>query len=406
MTLIVDVNSYRAAVLTYKDVGYERLSQLYIRDVQGALEKLKGSGNFGVLLQTCNRIELYTYGPSSAHLDINLAGNPRVIEGFDVFVHLTRVVCGLESMAVGERQIAGQVRRYYSLARRLGTVNPPLQLLFDEALRIGKKVRSEVQFERAVDYISSAVKIVSRKLPGRSSLAVIGTGETAKELVARLGMLKGRYQVYVLGRDLKKAESVAKEFGATPLHLQKLRDILATVDGVLVATSAGNYLIRREDLDCLSRNMLIVDLSIPPSVDPAVRGGNLELYTMENLSELVKLNRELLKDEVRRAEDIVNQELRKLYNKLRNNAIEAILARIYKAAEAIREEEVKEALKHIERCDPCHKEELVEIISDFSRSLIKKLLHHHAESLRGLALKGELDDKAMSLIIKLFMKGG
>lgn len=412
MTYIVDTNLYRATIVTYKDVGYKRLSQLYLKDVEDVLKRLKDSGHPGILLQTCNRIELYTYDsdPSAAlscfDHGANFVNNSKVIEGFEVFRHLTRVVCGLESMAVGEHQIAGQVRKCYGLAKSIDAANPPLQLLFDEALRIGKKVRSEVAFERAIDYVSSAVKILSKKLPRNATIAVIGTGDTAKEAIGRLKVLKNKdFDIYLLGRNIDKTNSLAKVFGVNPLHLRELQRILASVDGLIVATSANEYLIRREHLSALPRRTLIVDLSIPPNVDPSVAGSNVELYTMENLSEIVRLNQEFLKDEIRKAEGIVNQELDKLYAKLQNSIIEAVIAKIYKTAEVIRNEEVEEALKRIEQCDPCHKEEISEVISALSWSLIKKLFHHHADVLRRLALQGELDDKTMSLIIKLFLKG-
>ncbi|MEM4312230.1 MAG: hypothetical protein QXX95_07570 [Nitrososphaerales archaeon] len=387
------------ALVTHKELSLSKLSELYFKDVPKFLLSLKTHNHSGVLLQTCNRIELYTYNQDPREILNELKINEpflksaKILKGFDVFKHLSRVACGLESLAIGEAQIIGQVRKAYKLAEEANTITSYLKLLFDEALRIGKKVRSKVKIA-GLDYISATVKIIREELPRGSSIAVIGTGDAAIEIMSKLSKLN-HYKLYLAGRNKYKVDLLSKSFGANPLSLNDL-SILNSVDGLVVAI-ASDYKIELNT----NRNVVAIDLGVPPNL---VKKSNVKLYTMENLSSMIEDNKGLLAEEIKKAEESLKEELEKLRHKLLNSMMEHVIGRIYREAERIREEEVRETLNKIKGKESFTKEEFEEIILSLSRSMIKKLYHHHTEELRDLALKGKLDEKMLSLILKLFIK--
>lgn len=296
----------------------------------------------------------------------------------------------------------GQVRRYYSLAKQAEIVTPPLQFLFDEALKIGRKVRAKVSFKGAKDYISATLMLLKKRLPKEASVAILGTGDVAKEVATRLNNLKDRrIKLHIVGRNLAKVNSISKMLDANPSPLRKLSKVLTLVDGLVVATSAGKYIVKGIHLKNRNDKLIAVDLSMPPNISPNVVKYGVELYTMKEISEIVKLNKATYINDIRMAERIVEKELKRLHARIRSNLIETIIAEIYEKAKRIREEEVREALKYIKQ-DKISKEKFEEVISAFSWSIIKKLYHHHAKTLRSLASNGRLDDDMLSLIIKLF----
>ena len=155
-------------------------------EIPGALARVLSAGaDGGVLLSTCNRTEFYLADPQEpvpeavwALLGERLTGeHPAREYGYferdrDAVRHLYRVSAGLDSMVLGESQIQGQVREAWEVSR--GQAGPVMHRLFQSALLVGARVRSETKLGNGAASVPSAAVAVAGKifgdLAGRSAL--------------------------------------------------------------------------------------------------------------------------------------------------------------------------------------------------------------------------------------------
>ncbi|WP_171165622.1 glutamyl-tRNA reductase [Streptomyces sp. I05A-00742] len=245
-----------------------------------------------VVLATCNRVEAYLESdqPDRAVDEVvralgDIAGVPaddvRTLlythRGPDAVGHLFRVVCGLDSMALGEFQIRGQVRAAYGLAADRGTTGPVLHGLFQHALRTGKRVESTTGVGRAAaDLVGVALDAATDllgPLPGRSAV-VVGAGALGSLAVSALRRA-GAGDVVVVNRGRDAARRLAERHGARAAGLEDLPGLLARADLVVAATGAGEPVITTGPVAAAraagtERTTVFVDLSLPRNVDPAV----------------------------------------------------------------------------------------------------------------------------------------
>jgi glutamyl-tRNA reductase len=188
-----------------------------------------------VAVSTCNRTELYlvagdpdnaTRAAADALARVGsmrpaeLAEALRSFRGLDAARHLFRVTSGLESMVIGETEVQGQVRRAYERALDQGASGPIANRHFQEALRAGKRVRSETGISRSPASVASvAVELACRTLGGLTGrhVLVIGAGKHG-ELTARTLAEQGADTVFVASRAHDRAGSLARRFGGVPVR--------------------------------------------------------------------------------------------------------------------------------------------------------------------------------------------
>src|SRR6266566_1606851 len=222
------------------------------REVPAALERVLSAGaGGGVLLSTCNRTEFYLAEPGDATpatvwaILTERLGEGRsaseygyLVRDRDAVRHLYRVSAGLDSMILGESQIQGQVRDAWEASRSLA--GPVLHRLFQSALLVGARVRSETALAAGAASAPSAAvalagKIFSR-LAGRAAL-VLGAGDMA-ELAANCLVSEGVRVTLVANRTYERARAVAEELGARALTLDEAWEHFASADIVLTSTAA------------------------------------------------------------------------------------------------------------------------------------------------------------------------
>src|SRR5690242_10562060 len=183
-----------------------------------------------LVLSTCNRSEIYGVPPESSHecapglssfLSEFHAVRPDVL-GLSLYHHydreavrhLFRVAAGLDSMLLGEAEILGQVREAYRYAHENGATGPVLNRLFQGALEVGKRVRTETELgTRPMSVAAAGVKLAERifgKLADRSAL-VLGAGTVSEQVVGQLRD-RGIARLFVMNRSLDRADHLAREF--------------------------------------------------------------------------------------------------------------------------------------------------------------------------------------------------
>jgi glutamyl-tRNA reductase len=251
-----------------------------------------------VVLATCDRIEVYEGQGAPCEADV---------------LHLFRVVSGLESPLLGENQIQGQVKRAYLEAKANFPLDAGLHRLFQQALRVGKRVRSETKLSQGATGHAQTVVQLLRALPvpfSELKLLVVGVNNLNRGIL-RFLTDRGVSTFYLGNRTLAKSQKLIADLGAgTALPFDRLGDVIAGVDAVISATSAPHLVIRNSDLPPTGGPKWFFDLAVPRDIDPQIaQRPDTVVY---NITDLEREAQKSLKDrqqEVTRAEVILDEEL-------------------------------------------------------------------------------------------------
>lgn len=208
-----------------------------------------------------------------------------VMSGRDAVQHLFSVASGLESVAVGEGEIAGQVRRALTRAREAGTTSTVLDQVFQKASATSRGVQNSTRISRqGRSLVRLALDLAESQIADWASLDVllVGTGAYAGASLAALRE-RGVEKVSVYSRS-GRASRFAKREGVEVAH--DLRDVVHTADVVVTCSTAENYILTPDLVDD-SAEVFVIDLGLPRNVDPAV--GDIENVTLLDL-ETIKIH--------------------------------------------------------------------------------------------------------------------
>jgi len=376
-------------------------------EVRDGLRRLTGRGlvSESVIVSTCHRSEIYGLGDGERAGDelarfvsewrgldravLEQAGFRRF--GADAVRHLFRVAAGLDSMALGESEVLGQVRQALSIAREAGSSRGVLHRLFESAVRAGKRVRTETQISvHPLSIASIAVELAEKvfgDLPQRR-LLLLGAGETAT-LFARHALEAGLRDLRIANRTAIHAEDLAGRIGARVLAWDELAHELPSADVVVGTTASPAPVVRRSDVEAAMRQrrgqpMFFLDLAMPPDIDPEVRGVyNVFTYDLDGLEEVAAENRRRRSREIPEAERILEEELQRFLGWYGNLSVVPTLTDLKRRLEKIRDEEVG-------RFPPDERERL----RPLADSLIARLLHEPLRRLKAEKDPGKRMDRA------------
>ena len=257
-----------------------------------------------VLLQTCNRVELY-YGEGDVP--------------DDVARHLFRVTAGLESALIGERAVQGQVKDSYQQAQLQYRLTAEMHKLFSCALEVGKRVRTETEISQgAVSHSLAAIEILQQEQVdlSQSRITIIGVNKLTSDILKFLKN-KGARMVFLANRSQMKAHQLADPLGISVFELHDKQRFLADTDILISATSAPHAVIDATDIP-FGKKLLAIDLAFPRDIDPSIgRLPNVRLYNLSDVERRVRENISVRKSEVVRAEAIIEEEIAELQDILR-----------------------------------------------------------------------------------------
>lgn len=269
-----------------------------------------------VVLSTCNRLEVYADAPAfhpavaaiGEALALAAGAQPTVRPGpsrpddpaaeladraaeladhlyvrYDdsAVAHAFTVACGLDSMAVGESQVLGQMRDALASAQAAGQAGEALNSLFQQALRVGKRAHSETDIDRhSVSLVQSGLDEAAARLGARDaddlgsvSAAVVGAGAMSG-LAAATVSRAGVGSLTIVNRTPSRAERLAEATGGLARPWDELASVLAESDLVVTCTGAVGHVITGSDLAAASalrdgRAQVVIDLALPRDVEPA-----------------------------------------------------------------------------------------------------------------------------------------
>jgi glutamyl-tRNA reductase len=364
-----------AVGVSHHHAPLEVRERLYLAD--GHAAELASELGEAVVLSTCNRTEVYLADGDPERVREELERRSgldlgsllaRWDEG-EVVAHLFRVVAGLDSLVPGESQILGQVREAYEAARTRGATGTLLNRLFEDALRAGKRVRTEAKLHELPESVAaSAVELAASKLAGvegRRAL-LFGAGKMS-ELAAR--DLRGRgAEVVVASRTLESAQDLAERVGGRAAAFDAVAVELPEADLVISATRCPYPILHAEAVRPREKPLVLVDVAVPRDLDPAI--GELEGCTLFDIDALGEglVGRE---EEVREAEAIVADEAARFAEWRRSRDAADAIRDLRARAEEIRAEELARAGARLSELSPRERE----TVETLTTQIVNKLLH-------------------------------
>ncbi len=299
----------------------------------------------GVLLSTCNRLELYGENSSNSFIGLQRFLSERAglrledLEGCwygyseeGAVRHLFRVASGLDSMIFGEAEIQGQVRRAYEIARTHGATGAVTHRLFEKSLNAAKRVREMTHITTGKASIGSyavdvAEKIFGGTLPSKK-LLILGAGEIGR-LVGRHFSARGVASIWVASRSRDRATTAAECIGAEAVTFEAIHRFLPECDIVIGSTKCPTILLHRDAADAALRKrhgnpIFFIDLSIPRNIDPSITGlPNAYLYHLDDLEKMAAKTIAGREAELSHCEAILSQKVSYFMRWLENISQEA-----------------------------------------------------------------------------------
>ncbi len=374
-----------------------------------------------VILSTCNRSEIYVYSEHSDKARVvleqylaEIAGFPQEkiadflywFEEFGAVEHLFRVASGLESMVLGEPQIAGQVKDAFEKAIEIGTAKRVFVNLYRHTLQTVKIVRNETEISKnAVSVPFAAVELAKKifgKLNGKKAL-LIGAGEMC-ELAALHLKENGVSSIDVVNRTFSKAEILAERYGGKPFPFENLYQAIEDADIILSSTGAKEPVITAGRLKPVMkkrgyRSLIILDIAVPRDVESEVGDiSDIYLFDIDDLEKVVEANKKKREKEAIVAGEIIKERVYEYLKWCKLQDLNPIIASLRKQAEEIRRAELEKSLKKLKDYPDDVKKELDRL----SYSIVNKMLHQPITEFKKAAKEEKLENKMIHFFKSLF----
>jgi glutamyl-tRNA reductase len=273
-------------------------------DVTSYLSETIGSMFFDemVIVSTCNRTEwvfissapqksvdlLLTKIKDQTHVSKTiLERHTTVLHGFDALAHLFQVVCGLKSMVLGENEILTQIKDHYATCMEFGATSAYLNKLFQLLIATGKDVRTATNISKGAHSISSiaieAIKATDPDFLNRPML-LIGAGVMIQRALAKLAAM-GHQDLCIANRTMSKAETLTALYPNTRvIPFASIKRELYRFDIVYAGVYSSSFILTVNDFKHMSDQKIVVDVSLPRSIDPNI--GSLETATFISVDSL------------------------------------------------------------------------------------------------------------------------
>lgn len=321
------------------------------------VESLVGGLDEKVWLSTCNRVELYYVGSDSPQDLIDRWASLAQISGdvrsfFQIhsdeaaFRHLFRVASSLESMVVGEAQISGQVKKAYEESVETNWVGVHLHRLFQRAFRVAKKVRTQTEVGRlAVSIPSLGVKLSEKVLGDLTErrVGVIGLGEMGRLSAEHFASVQPK-EVWLYNRTHETAQALCAELSAQGGIVKTITDPIKIIsEANVIVMAADADLVSEENLrvrDAEGSPFFVLDLTVPARV-PRIELDQGYIYGVDDLKTLAEQNQGLRRQELVKAEEIIEDEIRSLIRSGENRTIKDAIRELSAKTGQITEAELR-----------------------------------------------------------------
>ena len=405
------------ARVTFRNSPIHILEKFTIKNMDDAYEQFKMHSGLDecVIIQTCNRIELFgksqTYDldkikktwASITGLDEEIFNeNMEFVENQEAIHHLLKLTSGLDSMVLGEEQILGQIKNSITSARKVKASGQHLNTLFDKAIRVGTRIRNSSGIGRGgISVGSMAVKLAEENIDELKTkrILLIGTGEVST-LVAKSLQRRG-YAFDVTSRTIGRSQAFCETMGGVPIKFEEVLSGFENYNVIFVATTAPYFLVTHEKImDAMkdkNKGMMILDLSNPRTVDEKVATiGGVKLMNLDQIAEMVEKNMNSRLNKVKTIENIINEEVTVLEASMKRLEAEPLVKEVFKNIEYLREKELQKALQMLGEKD----EEKIKIIDELTKAVVESIVSTPMNNIRKASEQGK--PEVVELASKLF----
>ena len=405
------------ARITFKKSPIHVLEKFAFKDMPNACLTFKKNSSVSecVIIQTCNRIELFatsdnpnigkiksTWASLTGQEESVFRDTLEVCENKDAYEHLLKLTSGLESLVVGEEQILGQIKESISVARQTRASGKRLNKLFDRSIRIGTRIRNSTGIGRGgISLGSMAVKLAEENVDDIKSkhVLLIGTGEAAT-MVAK-SLKKRGYAFNVTSRTVERSIGFSQTLGGTPIKFEEVLSGFSNYEIIFVATTAPYFLVTFDKMKDAIKNkksgVMILDLSNPRTVDEKVATiPGIKLMNIDQIAEMIDKNMKKRKDKISTVENIISEEVPVIEATMKRLDAEPLVKDVFTNANSMRIKELQKALHMLGETD----EKRIKIIDELTKAVVESIVSTPMNNLRRASEQGS--SELLEIASKLF----
>ena len=405
------------ARVTFRKSPIHVLEKFAFKDMPNACLTFKKNSGVSecVIIQTCNRIELFatsdnhnvdeiksTWASLTGLEDNAFRDTLEVCENKDAYEHLLKLTSGLESLVVGEEQILGQIKESISAARKANASGKRLNKLFERSIRIGTRIRNSTGIgSGGISLGSMAVKLAEENVDDIKSkhVLLIGTGEAAT-LVAK-SLKKRGYAFNVTSRTLERSVGFSQTLGGKPIKFEDVLSGFSNYEIIFVATTAPYFLVSFDRMKDAMKNKkpgtMILDLSNPRTVDEKVATiPGIKLMNIDQIAEMVDKNMKKRREKVSTVENIISEEVPIIEATMKRLDAEPLVKDVFTNADSMRIKELQKALQMLGETD----EKRIKIIDELTKAVVESIVSTPMNNLRKASEQG--NPELLEIASKLF----
>ena len=409
---------YILAGLSIDQAPVELLEQVSVQphELRVRLEELNRHAGGGVILSTCNRTEIVGasadpetgLGQMTDYLEFLASRNgPKRHDiskyvyrsvGDDVIRHTFRVTAGLDSLAIGEAQVAGQVSRALQAAGEGGSIEPLVSRMFHAALRNSRVIRKETGLGKDSLSVSSiGLHLVQReagKLSDKTVL-VVGAGETGR-LTARTLKHVGVAKMLVTSRSVDRARLLCTELDGEPVPFSEMTEAIKQADVVVACTASMTPVITQAQVaEAMSerpdRRLIVLDVGMPRDVDPLANNlPNVKIFSLERLNEISQEHRSNRLGAAAEADLMIERAVERFKEQLAGAQAEPVIRTLGSRFDGMRQIELERAMTQMPDLSP----EYARTVDAMSKALVKRILADPITFLRSGVSETAIQDVA------------
>ena len=405
------------ARVTFRKSPIHVLEKFAFKDMPNACLTFKKNSSVSecVIIQTCNRIELFatsdnhnvdeiksTWASLTGLEDNAFKDTLEVCENKDAYEHLLKLTSGLESLVVGEEQILGQIKESISAARKVHASGKRLNKLFERSIKIGTRIRNSTGIGRGgISLGSMAVKLAEENVDDIKSkhVLLIGTGEAAT-MVAK-SLKKRGYAFNVTSRTLERSVGFSQTLGGKPIKFEDVLSGFNNYEVIFVATTAPYFLVSFDRMKNGMKNKksgtMILDLSNPRTVDEKVATiPGIKLMNIDQIAEMIDKNMKNRRGKVSAVENIISEEVPIIEATMKRLDAEPLVKDVFTNADSLRIKELQKALQMLGESD----EKRIKIIEDLTKAVVESIVSIPMNNLRKASEQG--NPELLEIASKLF----
>ena len=357
-----------------------------------------------VVLSTCNRVEIVTRSSNIKNSAKNIIEKLASYSGLDFDTlyeradiydndgavhHLFSVASALDSLVIGETQIVGQLKDAFRFSQAKNYCGANITRVMHYAFKCAANVRNATSLGTGSVSVASTAVAKAKEIIGNTKgvkALVIGAGEMSELTVKHL--ISSGFDVVLTSRDIKKAQNLASSF---EVHVSvepysELSNLLAKTPVMITATSAPYPIITKENAPSSSIDRYWFDIAVPRDIDENISLSNLEVYSVDDLQDIVNENMSLRAEQAKTAYGIVSRMSLEFFEWLKSLEIEPMVKNLYVKGDSIIDKKVKNAIKK-----GFIKAEDEENIRKLCQTVITEYLHNPSKQLKDISKNMECD---------------